>query len=138
MADPATYELILRLCYEDAEAHKAVVFGKAREGAPLTDEQTALQEHAAFLAAALQDLADNRLAQSLENAVDADRALLIRLEAREKMELDDRNLALRLAGLPSARGSAAPSGFATPVTPARALNAARAVNLPAAGLRTPP
>lgn len=137
--DEATLELVLKLSFEDVESRKAVVFGKSRAGSVLTDEQLAIREHAASLKAALQDLADARLAQSVNNALGSDLALLRQLEARERMELNDRNLALRLAGVQSAGGSNAASGAGTPLrSPFGAATPIRTASGTPYGLRTPP
>jgi hypothetical protein len=80
----------------------------------LTDEQMALQDHAQELELALQLLIDANIAQSLNKAINTDADLLREFEAREQMELADRNIALGLSRPGSAFNSAIPSRVATP------------------------
>ena len=110
----ATRELILRLALEDVNERRERIVGKAKVGSVLTDEQTALQDHAKELELALQLLIDAHFAQSLNKAMNTDADLLREFDARERMELADRNIALGLSRPVSIRNSAVPSRIATP------------------------
>jgi hypothetical protein len=112
--DEATRELILRLALEDVNERKERIVGKAKAGSRLTDEQIALQDHAQELESALQLLIDAHFAQSLNKAMNTDADLLREFDAREQMELVDRNIALGLSRPGSVFNSAIPSRIATP------------------------
>lgn len=112
--DEATRELILRLALEDVNERREHIVGKAKAGSTFTDEQMALQDHAKDLESALQLLIDAHFAQSLNKAMNTDADLLREFDARERMELADRNIALGLSRPVSIHNSAIPSRIATP------------------------
>jgi hypothetical protein len=105
--DDPGLETVLRLSLEEAVDRREHLQGKAREGAPLTAEQRALQLHVAELEAALQSMRDCRLARSVARAVDEDAQMIQFFQELELRERGDRALALGMSQ-PGARASVPP------------------------------
>jgi len=95
--DDLSLETILRVSIEEAVTRGEHLQGKAREGAPLTPEQLALQLHIAELEAALQSALDSRFARSLERAVDEDAQIIQSFQELEVREREDRVIALAIS-----------------------------------------
>jgi hypothetical protein len=118
--DPSL-EIVLRISLEEAVKRGEHLQGKAREGAPLTAEQLALQLHVTELEAVLQFALDSRFARSLERAVDEDAQMIQFFQEIEARELEDRMFALGLSQ----------PGPGTSVRPAEATSSAvRVLGIP--------
>lgn len=100
-----TREFLLRAEIEEAQERRERVFGKARQNTAMTDEQAALTRHLDELQRSLQILEDSRLARSMSNAMASDGTLLSNYEKIDKMEAEDRTMALRLSNSASAGAS---------------------------------
>ena len=96
MDDPSL-EAALRVSLEEATERGEHLQGKAREDAPLTAEQLALQLHVAELEAALRSALDSRFARSFERAIDEDAQMIQFFREIEERERQDRALALGMA-----------------------------------------
>lgn len=95
--DDPSLEMILRVSIEEAVTRGEHLQGKAREGAPLTAEQLALQLHSAELEAQLQSVLDYRFAMSLERALDEDVQMIQFFQELEGREREDRAIALGMS-----------------------------------------
>jgi len=95
--DDPSLEVALEVSLEEAAIRGEHLQGKAREGAPLTAEQLAIQLHVAELEAALQSAVDSRFARSLERAVDEDAQMIQFFQEIEQREREDRALALGMS-----------------------------------------
>jgi hypothetical protein len=113
ITDDLSLETILRVSLEEAVARGEHIQGKAREGAPLTAEQLALQLHVAEVEAALQSILDSRFARGLERAVDEDAQMIQFFQESEEREREDRALAMDLSR-PGSRMSILPAEAASP------------------------
>ncbi|KIY48807.1 hypothetical protein FISHEDRAFT_42605 [Fistulina hepatica ATCC 64428] len=91
VGDDGILELIVQLALDDiAEVEaKAAKKGKAREDQTPTDEQLALACAARLYNEDLQFIADLRLAQSIDSALEADQPMLTALSILDQAEHDD-------------------------------------------------
>lgn len=110
--DDLSLETILRISIDEAVRRREHLQGKAREGAPLTGEQLALQLHCAELEATLQSVLDSRFAQSLERAVDEDVQMIQFFQELEEREREDRAIAMDMSR-PGSRMGISPVGAIT-------------------------
>lgn len=101
--DDPSLEAVLRVSLEDAVERGEHIQGKAREDAPLTAEQLAIQLHVAELEAALRSTLDTRFARSLERAIDEDAQMIQFFQEVEQHEHEDRVFALRMSQRASSR-----------------------------------
>lgn len=97
-ADADTLALIAALSLADISSVHAARKGEAPAGAPQTDEELAFELCAAEAAALLALSQDAILAESIDRALQTDRAALRACAAVEAQEASDRNAALALAG----------------------------------------
>jgi len=102
--DDPSLEAVLRASLEEAVTRGEHLQGKAREGAPLTAEQLAVQLHIAELEAALRSALDSQLARSIDRAVDEDAQMVQFFQEVEEREREDRLLAMEMSR-PSSRMS---------------------------------
>ena len=87
---------MVTLALNDIQDFKDSRKGKSREGAPLTNEEVALDIQAENLKALLIVLQDQRIALSIDEALHADAAALSALSLANQGELDDHLAALAL------------------------------------------
>ena len=116
--DDLSLEIALRVSLEEATDRGEHIQGKAREDAPLTAEQLAIQLHVAELEAALRSALDSRFARSVERAIDDDAQMIQFFQEMEEREREDRVLALGM------RTGMSRSASRTPTYPAAAAVAA--------------
>ena len=122
--DDLSLEAVLLVSLEEATERGEYLQGKAREDAPLTAEQLAIQLHVAELEAALQSALDSRFARSFERAIDEDAQMIQFLQELEEREREDRVLALgmsrsasRTSTHPAAAAAAAAAAAPPPPPP---------------------
>ena len=101
--DESSLEAVLRVSLEDAAERGEHIQGKAREDAPLTGEQLAIQLHVAELEAALQSTLDIHFARSFERAIDEDAQMIQFFQEVEQREHEDHVVALRMSQRASSR-----------------------------------
>lgn len=101
--------LIASLHLEDVDeiSHRTIGKEKAREDAPLKDEEVAFKLYAEELEAFLLYQADMRFARSLDEAIRRDDTILQEYNEIEEIARKDREMALRIAGTGSTANMAA-------------------------------
>ena len=72
--------------------------GKRRVGAPTNSTQQALQSYRQYLEDIETNFADNKLAQSIDKALDEDTKIIAQLLAEDQTAINDRKLAFELSG----------------------------------------
>ena len=114
--DDQTLEVVIRLSLGEATERGEHIQGKAREDAPLTAEQLAIQLHVTELEAALRSALDSRFARSFERAIDEDAQMIQFFQEIEDREREDRAFALGMTRSAS-RASTYPAAAAAIATP---------------------
>ncbi|KAK7026785.1 hypothetical protein VNI00_015443 [Paramarasmius palmivorus] len=92
-----TYLLIANLHLRDVEEANTGRKGKARDNAPLNDEELAFQLQAEILRDYLVELGDRRLALSIGDALDSDQDVLQSIRLAEQGVEDDHRYAAALS-----------------------------------------
>ncbi|KAG6371884.1 hypothetical protein JVT61DRAFT_8886 [Boletus reticuloceps] len=96
VADTASEILVAETVLNDIAAVQATRKGKAREDAPRSDADIALDLQAASLTALISVLQDHRFALSIDRAIESDAHQLGRLSLVERAERDDHRAAVAL------------------------------------------
>ena len=95
--DLDTQLLVTQVQLDDLAAIQARQKGKARADAPASDEHIAWQHQKTVLEEQQTILRDKRLVQSVHQAVDNDREMLILMASVDRAERDDHAAALALS-----------------------------------------
>jgi len=92
-----TRELVLQLEIAEAEVRAGEIHEESRGNSIITDEQVALKMHLSELQESLQILGDGHIAHSIVHAMNRDANILAHYQEIEKVETEDRRMAIELS-----------------------------------------